>query len=682
MKIKKLSIRITLFVVIATTIGILVQSIFAANHMRNIMRSEAEKELDGKLISVSAQLDGYIEKEFAYIDGYMASVEMDALVETPDDESVLKAAQNFTEHYCSIVPNAKSLFYTEYNGTVLTHTLPNMVGYQNSPERIKMIQGIYYNSTGIPVYSSVAAVSPATGDVSLVVARSSYNSGKSPAGYASIELDKSEFYKIFNDNLSVANNQEVVLTGINNPVVYYSNNPAEITLTSENPAIIDLSSKISSGSVGEFGTVEYIQAGTGHKMLGCYRYIAGNDWLLFIGADESELYSQASQASIRTLGNGLLVVVAIAIVLALIIGYLIKPISVVETTLTQVSQYNLNVGDEIVPFEKRSDEIGRLSLATSNVIKVLTESVELFQNCSSALSESSVDLNDATQKLTEVTSENKDVAGNLSVMINQTNDSIGHIREEMDNIVGQVNLVSEKVKLGNEDSEVLIENAEKINKQIDEEIRKNVSTLQDTMDNMQEALESLKAVEQINELAEAIMSITSQTNLLSLNASIEAARAGEAGRGFAVVAQEIGQLAEQSQKTAMNITEIVTASNQSVANVRNQVTSLIDFIKNDVLTSFEVFSSQSKIYDEGISKIEKSVEAIGEAMESLNSSVDEISRNISSVSDASEENLSGVENIMDKNVQTSEVTIDIGRLAKDSKENAVTLKEVIEKFTV
>ena len=682
MKIKKLSVRIILFVIIATVAGVIVQNFMASYNMRNIMKGDAEKELESKITSVSAQLDGYIEKEFALLDGFMASDQMRTLVEKPFDATANTDAQQFTQYYSTLIPNCKSVFYTEYNGTVLTHTKPDMVGYQNDPSRIKMIQGIYYNAQSTPVYKSVAAVSPASGDISLVVARSSYNKTGAPAGYASIELDKSEFYEIFDNNILITGNQEVVLTGVSNPVVYYSNDADEITFESTNSAVQSIASRITSGDMSESGTVEYKQVGTGKSMLGSYRYLPQNDWLLFVGADESELYSKATEASVRMFIIGLVVIIAIAAVLTLLIGRLIKPITTVQKALTKVSQCNLNTDGEIDPLKKRVDEIGKLAVATGDIIDVLTEAVQLFMDCSGSLNENSVNLDEATRKLENVTSENKEIADDLSIMLNQTNDSIEHIHEEMNNIVSLTETVSEKVKQGEADSEELIKSTEVNNRKLDEEIKKNISTLEGTMSNMQKALESLNAVEQINELAEDIMAITSQTNLLSLNASIEAARAGEAGRGFAVVADEIGQLAEQSKQTAMNITEIVTASNQSVANVRDQVTSLIEFIKKDILSSFETFADQNRAYNDGILGVEKSVEAIGQAMTSLNNSVGEISSNISSVSEACERNTDGVANIMSKNIQTSDVASDIGDLAKDSKDTAGSLKNIIDRFTL
>ncbi|MBP5454743.1 MAG: hypothetical protein J6Y09_09095, partial [Lachnospiraceae bacterium] len=217
---------------------------------------------------------------------------------------------------------------------------------------------------------------------------------------------------------------------------------------------------------------------------------------------------------------------------------------------------------------------------------------------------------------------------------------------------------------------------------IDKEVETNVSTLDETVESMQEALKSLEAGEKINELADAIMQITSQTNLLSLNASIEAARAGEAGRGFAVVAGEIAALADQSKNTALNIQEIVEESNRSVVNVREQVNKLIELVKTDVIDTFGNFSEQSKHFNTGIVTIQEAVNAIGDAMDALNASVDEIAREITSVNSASSENSSGVAEIIQKNEQTSGVTRNIEDLAKNSKENAESLDRVVNKFEV
>lgn len=85
---------------------------------------------------------------------------------------------------------------------------------------------------------------------------------------------------------------------------------------------------------------------------------------------------------------------------------------------------------------------------------------------------------------------------------------------------------------------------------------------------MKELTAEMKNIEdtsaQIRNIIAEIEEIASQTNLLALNASIEAARAGDAGRGFAVVADQIGKLAEQSAKSAVNTRQLIEASIEEI----------------------------------------------------------------------------------------------------------------------
>ncbi|MEM9541810.1 MAG: CHASE3 domain-containing protein [Cyanobacteria bacterium P01_E01_bin.42] len=62
---------------------------------------------------------------------------------------------------------------------------------------------------------------------------------------------------------------------------------------------------------------------------------------------------------------------------------------------------------------------------------------------------------------------------------------------------------------------------------------------------------------EIGKISNLVGEIAIQTNLLALNAAIEAVRAEERGRGFSVVAAEIRKLADQSQESARQISNLV-----------------------------------------------------------------------------------------------------------------------------
>ena len=121
---------------------------------------------------------------------------------------------------------------------------------------------------------------------------------------------------------------------------------------------------------------------------------------------------------------------------------------------------------------------------------------------------------------------------------------------------------------------------------------------------------------EIGNIITDIEDIASQTNLLSLNASIEAARAGEAGRGFAVVADQIGKLAADSAKSAVNTRDLIDKTLVEIEK-GNTITRTTADAFNQIIADMESFADIAENTMEKANSQAESLEQIGKGIEQL-----------------------------------------------------------------
>ena len=280
--------------------------------------------------------------------------------------------------------------------------------------------------------------------------------------------------------------------------------------------------------------------------------------------------------------------------------------------------------------------------------------------------------------LLEASDHVHDSASETATTMQQLDSAVGEIADGASSQAGDTQLATEKVvNMG--------DMVEQTANQVDD-LMKYATRMQQSGQGATEALEQLEQVNgqamqyihviaeqtdttsKIHEAASMITEIAEETNLLSLNASIEAARAGEQGRGFAVVAAQIQKLAEQSNESAKEISEIIRVLMED----SQKAVSIMEDVK-------EIFKKQSEHVDntkQAFDEIQKNVEQSIAGMSAIDDKTKQLDKERSGVIDIVQ-NLSAIaqENAASTEETSASVT-EVKAISDQLSEEADSLKNI------
>ncbi|NLU32569.1 MAG: hypothetical protein GXX04_08115 [Clostridiaceae bacterium] len=183
--------------------------------------------------------------------------------------------------------------------------------------------------------------------------------------------------------------------------------------------------------------------------------------------------------------------------------------------------------------------------------------------------------------------------------------------------------------------------------------------------------------EEIGRFVETITGISEQTNMLALNASIESARAGEQGKGFAVVAAEIRMLAEQSQKAASDIANLIEQITRDTEKASKAMDTSSELVRNGLSLIREAGSAFGKLSETG-TVMHGKVAEVSQATRNVAADSGKIVEIVEGVRDLNRKNLAELQEIAAAVEQQLASMQDMSASAGSIKEISRDLLKVVE----
>ena len=517
-KMHSLSVKVPIMVSSIIVVTILVLSIIltiaASRGIRNATLNGFQSTVQG----YASTIELVLHEQLVLIETYSKSATFQNFITNYNDIETRNNLVKVLENYNNINYYSTNTGIATVDGIILADSSdPKLVGVSLADIHPDLYQSIVKNNYDFE-FDNVITKSLSTGKNSLMLMGGIKDDVGNILGisYISLDMDKvnNSFIKSLplqgSERLTVANHDKMVLLSSDEEFVGATLSSVYDVIKTQDRGIIP----------------SYKSANTKTARTSAYNGITGVPWSVILAKNDSDIYSQIYTIILEAIIIGVISIIIASILVLLYIRSITNPLQKIIQISKEISKGDLTNTEQTI---HRKDELGELADSFTIMRQELVDII--------------IRVRDSVEKITNSAHELSQGSNDLSHRTESQAASLEETASSMEEMASTIKSSTDQSVQGNR---MMVESRQSIESAGD--------IILETTRNIEEVYEASTKIKDITNIIE---NIAFQTNILALNAAVEAARAGDQGKGFAVVASEVRNLAQTTQSSVKDITNLV-----------------------------------------------------------------------------------------------------------------------------
>ena len=535
-KMHSLSVKVPIMVSCIIIVTILVLSIILTIAASRGIRTATLNGFQNTVQGYASTIELVLHEQLVLIETYSKSAAFQSFITNYNDIEVKNNLEKVLENYNNINYYSTNTGIATIDGTILIDSSdPKLVGVSLAEIHPELYQDIVKNNYDFKFDNIIKkSLTTLMGGI------------KDDAGnvlgiaYINLDIDKvnNSFIKSLplqgSERLTVANHDKMVLLSSDDEFVGVTLSPVYDVIKTQDKGIIasyksdnTKTARTSAYKTQDKGIIaSYKSDNTKTARTSAYNGITGVPWSVILAKNDSEIYSQIYTIIIEAIIVGVIFIVIASILVLFYIRSITNPLQQIIKISKEISKGDLTNTEKTI---NRKDELGELADSFAVMRQELVDII--------------IKVRDSVEKITNSAQELSQGSNDLSHRTESQAASLEETASSMEQMASTIKSSTDQSVQGNR---MMVESRQSIESAGD--------IILETTRNIEEVYDASAKIKDITNIIE---NIAFQTNILALNAAVEAARAGDQGKGFAVVASEVRNLAQTTQSSVKDITNLV-----------------------------------------------------------------------------------------------------------------------------